>query len=202
MKNLLKQVNVKLKEKGYRKKGQNFWKEINGFYRLINFQKSYYGDYYFVNIGFCPIGIPQLISDRLYIPEYPKEYECLIRQRIEYVAKNKDIVEAFSNNLVTLEDKNISDKLPEVLATEVEEWFDSMCRYEVLLELNDEQILQMVPVVPILAEKENILIKFWCYYKLGRVEEAKNALEKFKNIQVKDLSFEAVYNYMYNRINN
>lgn len=200
MKELLKKVNIALKEKGYKKRGQNFWKEKSGFYRLINFQKGGYGNYYFVNIALQPIGIPQLISDKLYIPEYPKEYECLIRQRIEEVVKDKEIVEAFSKDLVTPEDEDISDKLPQVLATEIEEWFDSMCHYEVLIDLDEEQVLHMVPVVPILVEKERMLIKCYSHYKLGHLNEAKNALKEFKNIQVENLSFESVYDYLENLI--
>lgn len=200
MKELLKKVNIALKEKGYKKRGQNFWKEKSGFYRLINFQKGAYGNYYFVNIALQPIGIPQLISDKLYIPEYPKEYECLIRQRIEKVVKDKEIVEAFSKDFVTPEDEGISDKLIQVLTTEVEEWFDSMCHYEVLIDLDEEQVLHMVPVVPILAEKESMLIKCYSYYKLGHLNEAKNALKEFKNIQVENLSFESVYDYLENLI--
>lgn len=196
MRDLLKKANIALKEKGYKKKGENFWKEKNGFYCLINFQKGSYGNYYFVNIALQPIGIPQLISDKLYIPEHPKEYECLIRQRMEEVVKNKELIEAFSKDLVTPEDEGISDKLILALTTEVEEWFDLMCHYEVLIELDEEQILHMVPVVPILVEKESMLIKCYSHYRLGNLNEAKNALEEFKNIQIKNLSFESVYNYL------
>lgn len=75
-----------------------------------------------------------------------------------------------------------------------------MCRYEVLIDLDEEQVLHMVPVVPILVEKESMLIKCYSYYKLGHLNEAKNALKEFKNIQVENLSFESVYDYLENLI--
>ncbi|MEC1526249.1 DUF4304 domain-containing protein, partial [Neobacillus niacini] len=49
-------MNQVTKEYGYRKKGNSFWKIENGFYKLINIQKSNNGDYFFINLGIHPVG--------------------------------------------------------------------------------------------------------------------------------------------------
>ena len=50
MKQLLNEMKSAFSERGYRKAGNSFWKVENGFYKLVNFQKGAYGDYFFVNV--------------------------------------------------------------------------------------------------------------------------------------------------------
>lgn len=51
MKELLNEVKGELARYGYKKSGRSFWKVENGFYKLIDFQKGAYGDYFLSTWG-------------------------------------------------------------------------------------------------------------------------------------------------------
>ena len=82
MKTLIGEVKDTFSQYGYRKERNSFWKKENGFYKLVNFQSGAYGDYFFINVGLHPIGLPSLIAGKLEIKERPKEYECIFRRRM------------------------------------------------------------------------------------------------------------------------
>ena len=85
MKTIIGEVKGIFSEYGYKKERNSFWKIENDFYRLINFQHGAYGDYFFVNVGLHPVGLPSLYTGKLEIKEKPKEHECIIRQRMEQI---------------------------------------------------------------------------------------------------------------------
>jgi hypothetical protein len=55
MKTLICEVKDTFSKYGYRKERNSFWKKGNGFYKLVNFQSGAYGDYFFINVGFCSL---------------------------------------------------------------------------------------------------------------------------------------------------
>ena len=70
MKEMLEKVKVAFIQKGYRKRRNSFYKTEDGFYKLINFQKGAYGDYFYINVGLHPIGLPILQANALLIPDH------------------------------------------------------------------------------------------------------------------------------------
>ena len=71
---------------GGRKRGNAFWRTEGGFYQLIHIQEGAYGDYAFINVALHPLCLPQLRSWTLELPQRPKEYECLLRLRLEHIS--------------------------------------------------------------------------------------------------------------------
>lgn len=57
---------------GYKKNGDSFWKLENGFYKLINFQKGRYGDYFLSMSDYIPMGCLCFI---------PNSFACLKSQK-------------------------------------------------------------------------------------------------------------------------
>nr|WP_240523227.1 DUF4304 domain-containing protein [Bacillus cereus] len=76
-------LHATLKPLGFKKKRHTFFKADNGFYKLINIQKSQFGDDFYINIGVHPIGLPQLITDQLQIRENISIFDCILQTRIE-----------------------------------------------------------------------------------------------------------------------
>ena len=100
MKELLAEVKGAFSVAGYRKKRNSFWKREGGFYRLVDFQHGAYGDYFFINVGLHPVGLPSLIAGELVIKEQPKEYECIFHQRVGEISP----IPLFQKALVPISD--------------------------------------------------------------------------------------------------
>ena len=100
MKELLNELKGDIAGYGYKKSGNSFWKIENGFYKLIDFQGGAHGDYFFINVGLHPVGLPSLITGKLEIKERPREHECIIRQRIGEIVP----VELFQKALPPIHD--------------------------------------------------------------------------------------------------
>ncbi|WP_298018213.1 DUF4304 domain-containing protein [uncultured Dysosmobacter sp.] len=83
---ILSEVRPMLAQYGYKKSGNSFWKSENGFYKLINFQKGTYGNYFFINVGLHPNGLSILCTKQLCLLERPKESQCVLRERAEQIS--------------------------------------------------------------------------------------------------------------------
>jgi len=81
--NFITNLYATLKPLGFKKKRHTFFKAENGFYKLINIQKSQFGDHFYINIGVHPIGLPQLITDQLQLKENISIFDCILQTRIE-----------------------------------------------------------------------------------------------------------------------
>ena len=142
-----------MKLPGYRKRGNTFWREEGGFYRLIHLQKGAYGDYYFVNIALHPQGFPLLQTGPLYQPEHPKEHECLLRQRLDQIIKREKPASGGPGDPM----ETLETRLPEVLP-DIETWGD----WGTLWDVDLEELTPLFTTVPILWEKEFHLLKACC----------------------------------------
>lgn len=88
---------AKLKPLGYKKKGNNFYKQENGVGHIINLQKSIYN--YKNHIHFTintAVFLPEYwLAFRSYsnksVPDYPTEPECILRRRIGDLRNEGDI---------------------------------------------------------------------------------------------------------------
>lgn len=128
----MKELVAKLKNDftpyGYQKSRNSFWKIENGFYRLIDFQKGAYGDYLFINVCLHPAGLPSLIAGKLEIKERPREYECIIRQRIGEIVSD----EPFKKALIPIHD---ADTIPRVVTIipAVEAWLSDQGSFDAIV---------------------------------------------------------------------
>lgn len=193
MKELLRKISPELKTFGYKKKGSNFWKIENGFYRIINFQKGLHGgQYYFINVGIHPNGMPQLISNQLLILEQPKENECIIRQRVEQIIESKEM-NAFKEGLVSLDDERTTENFIKIIP-EIEKWSLQYGTYEDLI--GEKEIYDLLNASPILKKKAFVFLQLFCEIKLNNKEGANEAFDKYKKENVNGLNFDELDNYL------
>lgn len=148
---------------GYRKSGSSFWKTENGFYKLLHFQGGTYGDYFFVNIGLHPVGLPLLYTGRLYIPERPKESECALRQRLEQLT---DKTGPFRGTSVGFPQGAEAQLLPAVLP-DIERWLDTWGSCDAILSASFEELSPLFSAVPLVWEKAFYLLKTYCAQMAG-----------------------------------
>jgi hypothetical protein len=198
MKELLQKVHPELKTLGYKKKANNFWKVENGIYRLINFQKGLYGGYYFINIGLHPFGMPQLIPDQLMIIEHPKEYDCIIRRRVDHIVESEEVT-PFKKGLVSIDDDEVIRGLIKILP-EIEKW---MIKYGSFIELasrNEKEIKNLLNIAPGLEKKAIYFIKLYCEIKQNNKGNAITAFDKYKSEFLEDLNFKELDEYLYSLI--
>jgi hypothetical protein len=76
---VLERVVPALRAVGFRGSGQTYRKSEGDFVFVVNFQKSRFGDEFFVNLGAQPVFIPAEGSADL---ARLKEYECVLRRRV------------------------------------------------------------------------------------------------------------------------
>jgi hypothetical protein len=134
------QVRPFLKEKAYRRKGNNFYKPEDGLIYLINFQKSAFnrGEFlcFYINCGiYSPEYADRMGNEPL---DFPKETDCHWRSRIEEIAAiNIPGFQWFQMkeyNADTLW-STIMDALQEV-----DQFFSTINRVEFLTKLTSEKI--------------------------------------------------------------
>lgn len=72
---------LEVRKLGFKGAGQNFRKADGDFVFVINFQKTRWGDEFFINLGAQPIFIPTE-GGSAPDPKKLKEYECVFRRRV------------------------------------------------------------------------------------------------------------------------
>ncbi|WP_063255397.1 DUF4304 domain-containing protein [Neobacillus niacini] len=191
------EMNQVTKEYGYRKKGNSFWKIENGFYKLINIQKSNNGDYFFINLGIHPVGLPQLITGQLNILEKPPESGCIFRKRIEQVAPS------LTNSFKEMMSKGLTTKITDEILTSipyVEEWMKESGTNKFVVENEGDTLTNLINVVPILGGKAYLMIKFFCNLNLENKERAYKYFQDYLSLDVvvdnKILDFTLVDSYL------
>ena len=190
----MKQLTANLKTAftpyGYRKSRNSFWKIENGFYKLIDFQQGAYGDYFFINVALHPVGLPSLVVGKLEIKERPREYECILRQRMG------EIVPAafFKKALIPSHD---ADTIPEIAASlpAAEAWLAHWGSFEVIAGGDPSELSGMMPIAPILWQKACHMLKCYCLLKQGNLPEARNAYAAYLS-ENRDMDFLAADRYL------
>ena len=81
MKAVLQELASPIRGWGYRGSGQNYRRVVGDIIFVINFQKSRWGDRFYVNLGGQPNVIPDE-GERDPDPKTLKEYECVFRHRL------------------------------------------------------------------------------------------------------------------------
>jgi hypothetical protein len=195
MEDILKCVQVPLKQLGFRKKGRMFWKIENEFYYLIDFQKGAYGDYFFVNVCVHPVGLPELIPNKLSIIEQPKEYECILRQRIEQIVP-LDKFPNMKGGLFSSQDESVIERLIQVISNDVIQWLEEWGSYDKLANASEYDIYDKLTVIPILKRKAFLMLKSYCNFKIGKYTKANMLLEEFEKEKIEDMNFHHIKNYL------
>ncbi|AAP28850.1 MULTISPECIES: DUF4304 domain-containing protein [Bacillus] len=175
MQDFIISLHTALKPLGFKKKRNTFSKAENGFYKLINIQKSQFGDAFYINIGVHPIGLPQLITNQLQIKENISIFDCILRTRIEPIHMNQ-------NQLL----HNVSHEtidIPNYLST-IFDWFQTWASYENLAKTNIHSISPLLAVVPILQEKAFLLLTCFSFYNLKQYEQANRYLQQYLHCAV------------------
>ncbi len=188
MKELIGKVQGEIKQYGYKKAGNFFWKTENGFYKLIHFQHGAYGDYFFINVGLHPVGLPSLAGGELEIKEKPREYECILRQRIEEIVP----VELFQKALIP--DENTAREIVAALP-KVEHWLTDWGSFESIAEKDFSELSKKMPIAPILWQKAYDLLKCYCMIKLRNMSEAEKYYLAYLS-ENRNLDFSAVDRYL------
>lgn len=191
---MLKKINSEMEKFGYKRKGNNFWKIEQDVYKVINFQKGSYGDYFFVNIGIHPIGMPQVLTDTVSIIENPKEYECVIRQRIEQIVDNNKI-DMFKKGFISTEDDQIIESIIKVLP-QIEKWSLKYATYTSLLNKSEKEMIDLFSVTPILKRKAFLLLQLICEIKLKHAENAYETFKNYKKEEIENLNFDKLNEYL------
>lgn len=190
MKTLICEVKDTFSQYGYRKERNSFWKKENGFYKLVNFQSGAYGDYFFINVGLHPIGLPSLIAGKLEIKERPKEYECIFRQRMEQVSP----LAIFKKPLVSVSDPRVVPAITSGLS-DVEAWFARWGSFETIAACEFSDVEGMLSCVPLLWNKAYKMLKCCCLLKLGRTAEAEAFYAEYL-AENREMDFPAVDQYL------
>jgi hypothetical protein len=196
MNDAIASVKLELSKIGYKKKGNSFYKIENDFYKLINFQTGAFGGYFFINICIHPIGLPELNSKHLVIRDRPKEYECIIRQRIEQITTNPKLITAFTSGFVTESDKEVIYEVIASLTSDVEEWINYISQYSTFLKMDENTLSSLLNVVPRYKTKSIYMLKFYSSLKVGNLNEAISFFQKYLNIEVDGASFAEEDRYM------
>jgi hypothetical protein len=72
---------TQIRDWGYRGSGQNYRRQSDDILFVINFQKSRWGDRFYVNLGGQPCVIPDE-GERMPDAKTVKEYDCVFRHRL------------------------------------------------------------------------------------------------------------------------
>lgn len=196
MKDLLVAIYQRLRPLGYRKMKSSFWKVEKGIYRLIDFQSGAYGDYFFVNVCLHPIGFPKILAGHLSIPEHPKEYECIIRQRLEEITDN-EIISRFKAGLVATDDTEVINEVLEFLPTKVESWFDMWGDFERLATAKGSDVKHMLTSVPNLRERAYYMLRYYACVKIGEQDQATELLQKYERCSIIQQDLSLIEEYLY-----
>ncbi len=94
-------VGRSLAARGFKKKGNTWYREGQGVLQLVNLQKSAWGALFYLNLAFVPEGMSVEGMPR------PKEYKCPIRIRLGSAYPDKD---ALIEGLLRFEDVAMSDE--------------------------------------------------------------------------------------------
>lgn len=189
----MKKVKGAFVQNGYRKRRNSFYKMEDGFYKLVNFQKGAYGNYFYINVGLHPMGLPILQANALLIPDHPKEYECVLRERVEKIVEEKNRkIWSKAQNWVG------DDMVPHIIdaIADIEAWFQKWGSFHAILGCPFDKISKMFTVAPILWRKEYLLLKFYCAFQVGNVEEAQKLFHQYSDTAVKNLSFGGIDSYL------
>ena len=190
MKELLAEVKGAFSGAGYRKKRNSFWKREGGFYRLVDFQHGAYGDYFFINVGLHPIGLPSLIAGKLEIKERSKEYECIFRQRMEQVSP----LAIFKEPLVSVSDPRVVPAITSGLP-DVEAWFARWGSFDAIAACEFSDVEGMLSCVPLLWNKTYRMLTCYCLLKLDRTAEAEAFYSAYL-AENREMDFSAVDQYL------
>lgn len=173
--NFISSLQTTLKPLGFKKKRHTFFKAENGFYKLINIQKSQFGDSFYINIGVHPIGLPQLITDQLQIKENISIFDCILQTRIEPIhMKRNQLLHNVSHETIDI---------PDYLST-IFDWFQVWASYTNLAKTNIHSITPALAVVPILQEKAFLLLTCFSFYNLKQYEQANHYLQQYLHCAV------------------
>ncbi|MFB3897696.1 MAG: DUF4304 domain-containing protein [bacterium] len=125
--NAIKQIVApRLKPRLFKKSGRYFYKYTDEFIQVINFQGSWTGGLFFVNLGVYIQEIPDIWKDDFIIPTKIIESSCHMRSRLmteddREKGLHDHIWLLYPNQIKT---NAVVDKLVEVLLTEGINWLD------------------------------------------------------------------------------
>lgn len=151
---IIKEIHSLLKSCKFKKKGNNFYKDYNEFGHLINVQKSSWNTKeeidFTINIGIFEPKYWSAYNEKSNIPIFPKEIDCVYRERIGNLKSNKDLwykLDKYNRDVKqgVMEDINLY-ALP---------FFERVNTYEKLLHFIEHTDIKHSPLAKLILFAEN-----------------------------------------------
>jgi hypothetical protein len=139
---LINSFNTELKMAGFQKKSTTWYLDEGGIIKVVNLQKSNYGDLYYVNVS---IFLKELDND-----QFPSENECHIRTRMDnsMVDAPKDYDYLFDLENVKLSVENYQKEIKDCIQQNIIPQLDLIKSREGLLKVAQINpiMLNMIPL--------------------------------------------------------
>lgn len=193
--NMLQSLKETFQSMGYTKANNVFWRVHNGMFELIDFQSGAHGNYFFINVCLHPVGFPEILSNRLVIPEKPREHECIIRQRIEQIGDSQSL-DSFRKTLVSPTDVSIIEAIKDALMTDVKPWISRWGTFQSIARADKDELKKFVNAVPTLKERARAMLQYFCLTQIGEFDNARQALAEIKAMPTGKWRFEQVDDYL------
>ena len=199
MKMMLSRIKTVIQPLGYKKNQSRFYKYDSGFYKLIDFQKGAYGDYFFINVCVHPIGLPQLLSGKLVIPDKPLEYECILRHRMTEASPAVSPTGMHSDS-ATCNDDVITDRSISAIVAAAEDWMTTWGSFNKIVQSDEHELMSFITVVPLIKNKACAMLKCYCSIKLNNIDNARLYYSEYQSCTSGRYSFGIIDDYLSNLI--
>ena len=197
MKQLLSRLGSVLRPLGYKPWKASFVKADASFYRLVDIQRGAHGGgYFFINVCVHPMGLPKLQVGKISIQTRPKEYDCILRHRIEDIATG-NIFDCFIQRLVSWDDEEAIQAVEKHFPSHVEPWIQHWASFSTILSAETDELYSMLTVAPIVFQKATLMLKCFCCHKLGDLTRARQYLDQYLSAPSGDHKFLEVDQYMW-----
>lgn len=196
MKKILQQAREKLEPLGFRMTQKAFFRIETGIYELVDFQRGAHGGgYFFVNLCIHPLGLPSLDTKDLIVPTTPKEYECIVRQRLEQIVDQKGFQRLRKGSFQVKDDDALAVLL-DALRGDTQTWFRQWADFVHLANASEEVLSPMLTVVPNLKRKAFFMLQFFCQLKCGQMSTARQTFARYVSTRVGNYDFSHIDKYL------
>lgn len=161
-----------LKSLGFKKSGRNFYRMKGDFIQVINFQGSWTGGIFFVNLGVLIYSIPKLWGDDFILLDKPLEGDCHFQARLTTEEdREKGHCDHIWNRYANQEktDRVVKRLLPTLLGYGIT-WLDNLSNYRNIIHIYETQKDKMLAKYMVGIWRE--LVAAIAYEKLGNHQKA------------------------------
>jgi len=137
-----------LKGFGFKRKSQNFYRQVNDIGQCFNVQRSQWNSYndsvvFTFNLGFFSQEIFRIVSERTEVIVFPKTTDCFIQHRLGYYSHGRDHWYELARNI---KKEDVKKQIGMDLANHLKPLFDKYTSLEALKGLVDKDEKNVGPV--------------------------------------------------------